>query len=141
MIFRVAIAALVLALSTLASEARAQGGGKMPPEVADFQKSLNFTPDQKKKLEAIGKKYQPKMLAIQKKYEPQLMKLRQSKDPKAQQQAMALIQKATSELRPLQSAAQKESNAILTPEQRKKIEAFQAKMMAKMQPGGSASKR
>lgn len=136
--FRTLIAAVALALTALTPIARAQGpaGGNMQQEYAAFQQSLNVTPQQKAKLEAIGKKYQPKVAAIQKKYMPQIQKLQQSKDPNAQKQGMALFKKISAEMKPIVDAQRKEANPIFTPEQRKKIAAFEAKMK-KMGAGGA----
>ncbi len=135
--FRTLIAAVALALTALTPIARAQGpGAGVQQEIAAFQKSLNVTPQQKAKLEAIGKKYQPKMMAIQKKYMPQIQKIQQSKDPNAQKQGIALFKKINAEMKPIVDAQRKEANPIFTPEQRKKIAAFESKMK-KMGAGGA----
>jgi Spy/CpxP family protein refolding chaperone len=133
MTFRTVLIAVALALTTLTPVAKAQGPSPaMQAEMAAFQKSLNITPQQKAKLEAIGKKYQPKMMAIQKKYTPQLQKVQQANDAKG---GAALMKKINAEVAPIMAAQRKEADPIFTPEQRAKIKAFEAKMK-KMGMGG-----
>ena len=99
-------------------------------EIQAFQKSLGITPDQKKKLDAVGAKYRPKFQAIQAK----LMQ-KGGKNPSPELKKKLFAEWAT-ETKPLNEAQRKESESIFTPAQRAKIKAFQAKMAAKMKAGG-----
>jgi Spy/CpxP family protein refolding chaperone len=128
MTLRIAIIAAALALTALITPVRAQDP-QMQAEVAAFQKSLAITPAQKTKLDAIGKKYQSKMQAVQQKYQ----KLAGPKPDASKQQS--LMQNFQKEVKPLADAMRKESEAILTPAQRTKVKAFEAKMRAKMGGG------
>jgi Spy/CpxP family protein refolding chaperone len=123
---RMAAAAVAVGAFLTATSAPAQTPG-LPQSQAEFEKQINLTADQKKKIEGIGKKYQPKMMAIQKKYEPEARKL--------QQQLMALQQKANAEIKPVADQYQKEVDAILTPTQREKIKQIRAQIMQRGQPG------
>lgn len=113
------------ALLLLATQAPAQTP-TMPRSQAEFEQMIGLTPDQKKKMEAVNKKYQPQMQAIQKKYQPQFEAL--------QKQMAALQQKAQKEAQPVMTKQKTEIEAILTPAQRKKIQDFEA--MARQQQGG-----
>ena len=130
--FHLAIATAAVALLTLfAPAARAQQPDpKMMAEIQAFQKSLNITPDQKAKIDAIGKKYAPKFQAIQAK----LMQ-KGGKNPSPELKKKLFAQWAT-ETKPLIAAQKKESEAIFTAEQRARIKAFQTKLAAKMKAGG-----
>ena len=118
--------ALATAVALLTAPAvRAQQPGQPNPEAVAFTKSLGITPAQKAKMDAIRAKYSPKIKAIGD-------KLRQeggaNPNPAKQQE---LMKKGQALVGPLYAAAQKEMTALLTPAQRAKVKAFEAKMRAK----------
>ncbi len=129
MTLRIAILAAALALTAFITPVRAQDP-QVQAEVAAFQKSLGITPAQKSKLEAINKKFQPRVEALMAKFRPQQEKLMKSKP--TQQQMMTLRNQMMKQMQPLMDGQRKESEAILTPAQRTKVKAFEAKMRAKM---------
>lgn len=114
------------ALLLLATQAPAQTP-TMPRNQEEFEKMIGLTADQKKKIEAVNKKYLPQVQAVQKKYQPQFEAL--------QKQMMALQQKAQKEVQPLMNKQKTEMEAILTPTQRKKIQELEN--MARQQGGGA----
>jgi hypothetical protein len=129
--FHLAIATIAVALLTaFTPAARAQQPNpQMAAEIQAFQKSLNVTPDQQKKLTAIQAKYGPKMQAIMDKLRKQ-----GGAKPTPELQQKLMKQWAT-ETKPLIEAQRKETAVIFTPAQNAKIKAFQAKMAAKMKGG------
>jgi Spy/CpxP family protein refolding chaperone len=137
MTLRIAILAAALALTAFITPVRAQDPGAQA-EIAAFQKSLNITAAQKAKFEAINKKYQPRVEALMAKFKPQQEKLMKSKP--TQQQMMALRSQMMKQMQPLMDGQRKESEAILTPDQRAKVKAFEAKMRAMQAKMGGAPK-
>ena len=105
---------------------------KAQAEVQAFEKSLNITADQKKKLTAIQVKYSPKLKAVR----DQLMKEGGPNPAPAVQQALG--KKWADQTKPLFAAVRKEQNAVYTPQQLTRIKAFQAKMQK--QYGGTPGK-
>ncbi len=126
--------------TTVLGGARAQqppvGGA---PGGAPMQDPLGLSADQKKKIDAIQKKYKPQIEALQKKWQPQFLAIQKkyqalaqplAKDnspagQKKQQDLMAkmqgemkpLMDKAMKETKPLQDKVTKEINTVLTPKQ------------------------
>ena len=100
---------------------------------SEAYKKLGLTPAQITRVEAVDSKYRKifmtRVTALQKKY---------GKNPSADQR-----QKAQGEFRTLvtglQAQAQKESMAILTPAQRKKLDTMRAEQRAKMGAGAGAA--
>jgi Spy/CpxP family protein refolding chaperone len=134
---RAVLAGCVLGAACVAATLPAQAqDAALPKTQAEFEKQIGLTADQKKKMDAVQKKYQPQLLAIGKKYQPEFQKMQQQMQ-ELQGKMQALNQKAQTEAKPLMEKAQKESNAILTPAQQKKIKEFQdkAKQQAAMQGG------
>lgn len=130
--FHLAIATAAVALLTaFTPAARAQQPNpQVAAEIKAFQKSLNVTPDQQKKLTAVQVKYGPKFQAISDKLRKEGgAKPTPAKIQELRKKGMALAQ-------PLIAAQKKESEAIFTADQRAKIKVFQAKIAAKMKAGG-----
>jgi Spy/CpxP family protein refolding chaperone len=135
----------IIALSTFAV-ARAQN-----KTLADV---LGLTKEQRVKIEAIDKKYQPKTGAILKKYEPQIAPIKQqvqalekkykpridslqaefAKESKPlQDRAIAIQNEANKEIKPLEEARRKDIEAILTPKQREQVKKIDAQRLKAMQ--------
>ncbi|MDX1935446.1 MAG: hypothetical protein SFU56_22830 [Capsulimonadales bacterium] len=105
----------------------AQTPTTIPTSQAEFEKQVGITADQKKRMDALNKKYQPQFAKIQNKYKPDFDKLQQQMQA-LQQKAMTLRQKMQTEANPLQQQMQKEADSILTPAQREKIKQINAAM-------------
>ena len=119
----------LVALSVAALALGAAGHAQGPPkELADLEKQIGLTDVQRKKMEALDKKYQPKFLAIKKKYQPQFEVI--------QKQAMQLQQKMNAEGKPTFDAMNKEKESVLTPAQVTKMKAILAKFAARNKKGG-----
>jgi len=99
-------------------------------ELEAYRKSLNITAAQKQKLKAVEQKFSKQMRAIFDKYKDEQAKLRQTQGGGTSEERMALEGKRAADMRPLVDAYQKETRAVYTPEQRKKMEAFQSKTRA-----------
>ena len=99
---RLALAAA--ALATVGSFALAQG---LPKNVSELEKQIGLSDAQRKKMEAVDKKYQPKFQAVSKKYEPQFVALKKKIEP-LQKQAVQLQQKMNAEGKPIFDAMNKE---------------------------------
>jgi ABC-type uncharacterized transport system substrate-binding protein len=132
-IFLSLAAVSLLALPLLAQQPK----GKTLAEV------LGLNADQKKKIEAIDKKYLPKVKSIGDKYKPQVAPLEQqmaalrkefeAKAKPIQEKAVALQKKANLELEPVMTARRKEVEAILTPAQREKVKKLDAERAKQIQ--------
>jgi Spy/CpxP family protein refolding chaperone len=143
----------IIALSTF-SIARAQN-----KTLADV---LGLTKEQRVKLEAIDKKYQPKTGTIMKKYEPRIVPIRQqvqalekkykprisaiqaefAKESKPlQDQAIAIQNEANKELKPLEEARRKDIESVLTPAQREKVKKIDAQRLKALQAQQAAMKK
>lgn len=113
----------------------AQTPTAIPQNQAEFEKQLGITADQKKKMEAVGKKYKPQLEKLQTKYKPQVEQL-QKQMVALQQQMVALQKKYVAEAQPLGTAQQKEIEGILTPAQRDKMKAIQAAVQQQRSAAG-----
>jgi|GEM_PF-5125340 Skp family chaperone for outer membrane proteins len=122
---QVVVAMGAASILLLATQAPAQTP-TLPQNQAEYEKMIGLTADQKKRMEAIGKRYEPKFQAIQKKYQPQFEAL--------QKQMQALQQKAMKEVEPLQQNLKKELDGVLTATQRKKVQEIEN--AARKQQGG-----
>jgi hypothetical protein len=127
----IATLAGIAGLTLLATNAKAQN------TQAEFEKQLGITPDQKQRMQAVDKKYNPQLQAISKKYQPQAQKLQQQLIA-LQKQMQDLNKKAFTEAQPTLQKRQKEYEAILTPTQKEKIKQMQAQAMQqqRMMGGG-----
>ncbi|MBC8101092.1 MAG: hypothetical protein H7Z41_00710 [Cytophagales bacterium] len=124
--FFVAVATLALLTTGAAVQGQQMpGGANGPSGQQQMEKELGITPQQKTKLDAIGKKYLPKLSAVQKKYTPQAQAL-QKQMVALQQKMQALNQKAFAEAKPTLDARQKEMDTVLTATQKAKIKQIQA---------------
>jgi hypothetical protein len=132
------VLAAIAGLTLLTASAKAQTT-PMPSSQADFEKQLGITPDQKQKMQAVDKKYNPQLQAISKKYQPQAQKLQQQMMA-IQEQMQTLNKKAMTEAQPYLQKRAKEYETILTPAQRDKIKQLQQQAMQQrqMMMGGGA---
>jgi Spy/CpxP family protein refolding chaperone len=131
---RLMVATGVSGLLLLAAQAPAQTPN-LPRSQAEFEKMISLTADQKKKIEAVNKRYQPQLQSVGTKYRPQLAAIENKYKPKVEalKKQMAELQKqAYGEARPILEQQQKEAlpilqkqqkeiEGILTPAQRAKI--------------------
>jgi len=127
---RIATLAGIAGLTLLGATARAQ------TSQADVEKQLGLTADQKQRMQAVDKKYNPQLQAISKKYQPQAQKLQQQM-MQIQQQMQALQKKAFTEAQPYLEKLAKDIQAILTPAQQEKIKQMQAQAMQQRQMMGA----
>jgi len=118
---RLAVAMSAASLLFVAAQAPAQTP-TLPKSQAEFEKMINLSPDQKTKIGAIDKKYQPQFAAIQARYKPKFDAL--------QKQYVALVQQAQREAQPLLASHQKEVETVLTADQKAKIKQMDAAMRA-----------
>ena len=148
---------LVAAATVLGVGTYAPVNAQQPPAGGQMQDPLGLSPEQKAKMEAVQKKfqplalklqakYQPKMQAIMKKYQAEGEKLAKDKSPAAQAKQKELFAKMQKEMKPIQDAAMKEAeplqksaeaemNKILTKDQQAKLKALMA-MQRQSDAGG-----
>jgi LTXXQ motif family protein len=124
----VALSGMLLAIGTAA------GAQELPKSVPDLEKQIGLTDAQRKKMEAVDKKYQPKFEALNKKYQPQFMAI-QKKIAPLQKQGIQLRDKMNAEGKPTFDAMNKEKEAVLSPDQVKKMKAILAKLAAQAKQG------
>lgn len=131
---RLTVASGVSCLLLLAVQAPAQTPN-VPRTQAEFEKMISLSPDQKKKIDVVNKRYQPQLQTIGQKYRPQLSAIENKYKPRVealqkqmmelQKQAYAeaqpILQKQQQEATPILQKQQKEIEVILTPAQRAKI--------------------
>ena len=147
--------AAVAVLGTVAGTAHAQ---QPPAAPGGMQDPLGLTADQKKKMDAIQKKYQPQIEALQKKWQPKFVavqkkyqsegdKLSKDQTPGGQKKMQAFMQKVQAEMKPLMDAAQKETkplqdkvvkeiNGVLTPKQQATLKQLMSMQQQMGGPGG-----
>jgi uncharacterized protein with von Willebrand factor type A (vWA) domain len=121
--------ALIATLSLAGGVAFAQA---LPKDMKDFEKQIGLTDAQRKKMEVVDKKYQPKFKAIDGKYRPQFTALQKQMEP-LQKKAFELQQKMNAEAKPVMDAMNKEKEACMSPDQVKKMKAILAKIAARNQ--------
>jgi hypothetical protein len=121
--------ALALLTALAGGAARAQD---LPKDIKELEKQIGLTDAQRKKMEAVDKKYQPKFKAIDGKYKPQFMALQKQIEP-LQKKAFELQQKMNAEAKPIMDTMNKEKEACMTPDQAKKMKAIFAKIAARNQ--------
>ena len=120
---RLCAAALISVASIAGGTAFAQGAPGGPGAGMAQPDPLNLTADQKKKVEAIQKKYQPQMMALKSKYEPQMLTIRNKyiklaeplandKTAVGQKKQLALFQQMQKEMAPIAQKAMKESQPL-----------------------------
>ena len=148
---------LVAAATVLGVGTYAPVNAQQPPAGGQMQDPLGLSPEQKTKMEAVQKKfqplalklqakYQPKMQAIMKKYQAEGEKLAKDKSPAAQAKQKELFAKLQKEMKPIQDAAMKEAeplqksaeaemNKILNKDQQAKLKA----LMAMQRQGGAGA--
>lgn len=119
----------LVALSALTGAALAQD---LPKDVTELEKQIGITDAQRKKMEVVDKKYQPKFKAIDSKYRPQFTAIQKQMEP-LQKKAFSLQQKMNAEAKPIMDAMNKEKEACLSPDQVKKMKAIMAKINARNQ--------
>lgn len=122
------IAVSVVAVA-LGAGVRAQG---LPKNVGELEKQIGLTDAQRKKMEAVDKKYKPKFDALTAKYKPQASAITKQIEP-LQKQLIQLQQKMNAEGKPTFDAMNKEKEAVLTPAQVKKMKAILAQLAANNQ--------
>jgi chromosome segregation ATPase len=115
----------------------AQTPTALPQSQAEFEKQVGITPDQKKKIEAVGNKYKPQVDKIQNKYKPQVEKIKQQMQA-LQVQMQGLQQKYMAEVKPIANQQEKDIENILTPQQREKVKQIQAAMQQQRNAMGGA---
>ncbi|MGC4047325.1 MAG: Spy/CpxP family protein refolding chaperone [Armatimonas sp.] len=108
----------------------AQSEGLTRQEIEAYRKSLNITAAQKQKLKQLEQKYAKLTRAILAKHQPEEDRLRKSKGGGSREERFAIESKRSAEMKPIIAAYQKEMMAVYTPEQRKKMAAFQARNKA-----------
>ncbi len=121
--------ALALLTTLTGGAAIAQG---LPKDIKELEKQIGLTDAQRKKMEAVDKKYQPKFKVIDGKYKPQFMALQKQIEP-LQKKAFELQQKMSAEAKPIMDAMNKEKEACMSPDQAKKMKAIFAKIAARNQ--------
>lgn len=119
----------LVSIAALAGTALAQG---LPKDVKELEKQIGITDAQRKKMEVIDKKYQPKFKTIDTKYRPQFAAIQKQIEP-LQKKAFGIQQKMNAEAKPVLDAMNKEKEAILSPDQVKKMKAIMAKIQARNQ--------
>jgi hypothetical protein len=126
---RTAAALTLVTLAALSGTAVAQD---LPKDIKELEKQIGLTDAQRKKMEAVDKKYQPRFKAIDSKYKPQFMALQKQIEP-LQKKAFELQQKMSAEAKPIMDTMNKEKEACMTPDQAKKMKAIFAKIAARNQ--------
>lgn len=99
-------------------------------EIEAYRKSLNITAAQKQKLKQLEQKFSKQTRAVIAKYQDEQEKLRHRKGGGTREERFAFESKRAAEMKPIIAAYQKETMAVYTPEQRKKMAAFQARTRA-----------
>lgn len=104
------------------------------PETPWERRALGITPAQTAQRTAILKRYIPKLQTISKKYEKDAEAYRKSKKTPADTQAyQSAMKKLQAESAPVLAQAQKEIEALYTPEQRAKLKALRDKLQKTLQ--------
>ena len=106
--------------------APAKSEGLTREEIAAYRKSLHITAAQKNKIKLVEQKHATRVKPILARYQSEQEKLRKSKGGGTREQRSAIESKLMAEMKPLVAAYQKEVQAVYTPNQRKKMAAFQA---------------